>query len=834
MSTTIVIPACLESLVREARWLVWRRERGRGGRLTKVPYRADQASSRASCNDPATWCSFDTAMRTYTEGGVDGIAFALLGSSVAAFDVDHCRDAVSGNLHEWAQALVDRCGSYVEITPSREGIRILGTGSNRKIHRKFEVAAGVSLEVYRNCERFITVTGDQISPALDQLADIDAIADQIVAELDAAKQAKQRNPVLHSLEPHGRDLAEIIKNGCGTSFGGDKSRAVWFVIHALLEQGRTIEEITTVLIDPNNGISAHLLSRPEDPTTYAHRQIRKAKSERAKSAKPSIDGGPDSAGAEIVWLATVSSLRYEKERRAAAKRLGVRSGILDGLVKAERKNSAGDGSGLQGHAIELPEPKASESPVDGAALLDEIVSEIQRYIVLPVHAARACACWVVHTFLAVHFLVSPRLSISSPTKGCGKTTLLDVLYRLVLRPLLASNVTPAAVFRVIEKYKPCLLIDEADTFLGVNDELRGILNSGHRKGGSVLRVTGDDLEPRQFATFAPCGIALIGTLPPTLADRSIPVELNRRRPNEPVESFRPDRAGRLEQLARQAARWARDNAVAVAAVDPEMPEEVTNRARDNWRVLKAIAVVAGGKWPEHIDEAAKAAQARGEDEASRLELLLEDIRAVGFGANDTEVRSADLVQHLIELEGRPWAEFCHGKPLTQNRLARLLKPLAIGPGNVGPENSRARGYKRDQFQEAFERYLAPGAPSELHRCTEGDEIRTSRISEPHSEIHGCALGKSENSNNDGLLGGCAVARGGIPPNGGDEAGLSDYRIRQLAGWYLDRADAERREAGTLRQTELDEALRKLLAEDGVFEEFITVEFERVMRAVFES
>ena len=180
-----------------------------------------------------------------------------------------------------------------------------------------------------------------------------------------------------------------------------------------------------------------------------------------------------------------------------------------------------------------------------------------------VHAARACACWVLHTFLAEYFLVSPRLSISSPTKGCGKTTLLDVLYRLVLRPLLASNVTPAAVFRVIEKYKPCLLIDEADTFLGVNDELRGILNSGHRKGGSVLRVTGDDLEPRQFATFAPCGIALIGTLPPTLADRSIPVELNRRRPNEPVESFRPDRAGRLEQLARQAARWARDNAVAL-------------------------------------------------------------------------------------------------------------------------------------------------------------------------------------------------------------------------------------------------------------------------------
>jgi len=70
----------------------------------------------------------------------------------------------------------------------------------------------------------------------------------------------------------------------------------------------------------------------------------------------------------------------------------------------------------------------------------------------------------LRTFLAEHFLFSPRLSISSPTKGCGKTTLLDVLSRLVLRPLLAPNVTPAAVFRVIERDNSCLLIDEADKF----------------------------------------------------------------------------------------------------------------------------------------------------------------------------------------------------------------------------------------------------------------------------------------------------------------------------------------------------------------------------------
>jgi hypothetical protein len=122
----------------------------------------------------------------------------------------------------------------------------------------------------------------------------------------------------------------------------------------------------------------------------------------------------------------------------------------------------------------------------------------------------------------------------------------------------------------------------------------------------------------------------------------------------------------------------------------------------------------------------------------------------------------------------------------------------------------------------------------VHRCTERHEIRVSHISEPHSRLDSCALRECEKSNNGGLLGGCAVARGAIPPNGVDEPGLSDYRVGQLAGWYLDRADAERQRTGTVRQTELDEALRMVLAEDGVFPEFIAVEFERVLRAVFGS
>ena len=73
------------------------------------------------------------------------------------------------------------------------------------------------------------------------------------------------------------------------------------------------------------------------------------------------------------------------------------------------------------------------------------------------------------------------------------------------------------------------------------------------------------------------------------------------------------------------------------------------------------------------------------DDAARLELLLGDIRDAF--AKESEAASAHLVKELVAIDGRPWAEMGKGgKPLTQNRLARMLKPLAIAPDMTGPEN----------------------------------------------------------------------------------------------------------------------------------------------------
>lgn len=198
-----------------------------------------------------------------------------------------------------------------------------------------------------------------------------------------------------------------------------------------------------------------------------------------------------------------------------------------------------------------------------------------------------------------------------------------MLGRLVARPLLAANVSTAAIFRVVESFRPTLLVDEADTFVHDNDELRGILNSGHRKGGTVLRVEGDNHEVRAFATYGACVIACIGELPGTIADRSIHVELKRRNLGEKIMPFRYDRTAHLGLLARQAARWAEDNAISVAASDPDMPDTLSNRAADNWRPLLAIAAVAGGDWPRRLKTAALAHA--GTADSALLEMLLADM-----------------------------------------------------------------------------------------------------------------------------------------------------------------------------------------------------------------
>jgi putative DNA primase/helicase len=444
---------------------------------------------------------------------------------------------------------------------------------------------------------------------------------------------------------------------------------------------------------------------------------RDGSAELCRIVEMAADVAPDYQS-EVTRLATLPPHEYDRCRKAEAERLEVRVSTLDRDVERARGagNVIGDKGG-QDRSLRLADVELWPEPVDGAILLDELAHTIRRYVVLERAAADAAALWVVHTHAIDAAYVSPRLAITSPEKRCGKTTLLIVLGALVARPLATANMTTATIFRVIEAKRPTLLIDEADSFLPGNEEMRGVINAGHcRANATVLRTvetrsadSDDGFEVHAYAVFGALALAAIGRLPGTIEDRAIKIAMRRRRPDEAVERLRLDRLGELTPLARGAARWATDHAETLAAADPEMPAELHDRAADNWRALFAIADTAGRDWPQRARSAAVALARDGADDAETVRtMLLADLRELFAGEPTGMLYSIDILRELHGREDRPWPEFRDGRPMTARQMAALLRPLGITTNQtVRRGMTTGKGYRAADLADAWSRYLPP-------------------------------------------------------------------------------------------------------------------------------
>jgi putative DNA primase/helicase len=403
-------------------------------------------------------------------------------------------------------------------------------------------------------------------------------------------------------------------------------------------------------------------------------------------------------------LASLGALEYEQQRQAAASGLGIRVSALDRLVKSTRAAATDDENAALPHWKVEP----CSNPVVGAALLSSIKQVFRRYIVLPKGADIVLPLWVLHAWTMNAGDISPFMVLVSPTKRCGKTSVLILLYFMTPKSELASNISASSLFRYIEAVRPTLLIDEADTFVKDNEELRGILDSGHtRVAANIIRnveVNGEH-KPRRFSTWAPKAIATIRKLADTLEDRAVIVTLQRKSKGAKVERLRRRDTEEFKRLRCQAARWAADNFERLVEPDPQVPAVLNDRAADNWRPLLAIADLAGGGWPEDARQAARLLSGEEQDGAVNVELL-RDIR-LAFGDDDV-IRSADLVAKLADDPERPWADWKHGRPLTQKQLGTLLTPFLITSTTVHPPGlAHGKGYRRLDFAQAWEAYC-PG------------------------------------------------------------------------------------------------------------------------------
>jgi len=418
-----------------------------------------------------------------------------------------------------------------------------------------------------------------------------------------------------------------------------------------------------------------------------------------------IDVNNESTEDTIERLSSLSSIEYEKVRTEEAKKLNMRVSALDSFVYQEKRLSQPEPE--NNSIIENLEPWPD--PVNITWIVEEIKKQINNFCILPDNYLSPLVAWIIGTYCFNSFRIYPKLCIYSPQKRCGKSTLMEVLDALTSNALMASNVSPAVIYRVIEVYQPTLLLDEADTWLvgrNVNDEMRGIINSGHTKTtAKVLRCDGDKSEPKAFSTWAPMVIGMIGKPPSTIVDRSIMLPMRRKLKDETVFKLPVDFKALCVDLRRAILRWVNDNGEQIKAIQLTPPKLTNDRAMDNWTSLLILAQYIGEPLLTEVSTSYFAINNEDTDEEDIGIELLKDIRSIFDMLKVDRIHSQVLVMQLTLIEGRPWAEWKHGKPMTANSLSRLLKPFNIRPKDIRENTIVKKGYDKKEFLDAFDRYI---------------------------------------------------------------------------------------------------------------------------------
>jgi hypothetical protein len=388
----------------------------------------------------------------------------------------------------------------------------------------------------------------------------------------------------------------------------------------------------------------------------------------------------------------------QQDRQPAAGTAGT-----DGTAKSEDAGTAGTAGTAKSE--------------DGEVVLDDVAHYLARFVSFPsVHAQIAYALWIAHTWLMEAWESTPRFAFLSPEPGSGKTRALEVAEPLVPRPVHAVNCTPAYLFRKVSDADgaPTIFYDEIDTVFGPkakdNEDIRGMLNAGHRKGAVAGRcvVRGKTVETEEIPAYCAVSLAGLQDLPDTIMTRSIVARIRRRKPDEKVEPWRARINGpQGAALGERIARWADSVRQKAGERWPEMPDSIEDRDADVWEPLLAVADLAGGRWPAVARKAAVAMVKASKARTPSLGVqLLGDVRRVFKACNTDKLPTIQLLAELIRLEESPWGVIRKGEPLDSRWLALRLKDYGVESKNHRDEYCvQFKGYAASQFVDSWTRYL---------------------------------------------------------------------------------------------------------------------------------
>jgi hypothetical protein len=258
------LPPALAHLRDIKAWVLWN-WKFVNGKWTKVPYTI--GSTMASSTDPATWSTYEACL--FCVEMYDGMGFMLRDHGLVAIDLDKCRSP-DGTITDYAKGVIARLpGAYVEVTPSGTGLRVIGTGTGEKVHRKFTLNGdGAAVELYRKAERYITISCNTLGEC-KELPNADELIDDLLKEHDKPKEKKAKAPGKaegagadqdHKEEGLPEELQNLIKHGVPI---GARSERFHAAVGRLKRLGWDVDAIHALLARYPGGIAQKYTDRKD-------------------------------------------------------------------------------------------------------------------------------------------------------------------------------------------------------------------------------------------------------------------------------------------------------------------------------------------------------------------------------------------------------------------------------------------------------------------------------------------------------------------------------------------------------------------------------------------
>jgi Protein of unknown function (DUF3631) len=349
-------------------------------------------------------------------------------------------------------------------------------------------------------------------------------------------------------------------------------------------------------------------------------------------------------------------------------------------------------------------------PVSTAELLTAIEVKFRRYVVTSDAIVTAATLWTPFTYVVEVATHAPKLVFTFPEREAGKSVALHVVSWMSQRRYAAIEATGASIYRIIDRLRPTVFVDEADTLFRRSTVLSHIINASWTNDGSKIpRASSKGKSVDEYDCYGAQAFGMKKLrMPDTTHSRCIICLIWPKLPHEIVDEFNYRDDDEFKVIRRKSIRWSVDHAVALQTAKPEFPAGFNNRIRQNWKMLFAIADLAGAAWSQRARNAALELETDRDEQSETIRLFqgLHDV----WG--DAEKRkSASLCEALAAHPSGEWADFRDKGPISSIQLAALLREFGIKPihnlfqAGRGKDKKNRGGYRRAQFKNAWARLL---------------------------------------------------------------------------------------------------------------------------------